>query len=315
MPTVDIHLATLGIPHRLVCASMTRPDVSAGMTRALAVWLGTVVLAPAAVAAQQTIVFFRTDADRWVNGRQRPAFTAMTKHDHRIRLEQVSDTADGHRAFDFTFTQHIGQPGSAHVVTDSYGRILQIQAQFHELRKVPGPPLVAPETELEWEVFDGTEQSVPSVPDTRFWDIIPVVRARRLAKGVHWVDTLDLAATLEGFRQTLQGIRTSVVLGDTVVAGAKLWIVRDSAMVAYAERFPSAERSLEGGLVTLQGAATFDAAPQHFGLFRVRRQAHLCTGRGHALHGSRLSWRGGCECHRPARACEGRGAGLQGRGR
>ncbi|HZS58619.1 MAG TPA: hypothetical protein VFA43_05070 [Gemmatimonadaceae bacterium] len=267
------------------------------MTHALVVCVGALAIAPA-VSAQLPLTFYRTDGVRWLNGRQQAAFTVMESHQRSITLTRMADTTDGHRIYDLTFTQHIGQPGPAHVITDGRGRVLEIQAQFHELRKLPGPQLVGPKQQLAWEVFDNISEGEPFLPQTLFWDVIPTVPSGRLRKGARWIDTLNLAATLEGYRQTLTGIRTSVVVGDTVVAGTRLVIIRDAATVTYAEQFPSGERSIDTTVTversaqgTIAGRYLYDPALK---LFRVRTDTTHLTG------DARLEYGDGRTFHTPA---------------
>jgi hypothetical protein len=254
------------------------------MTHARGVWLGAMMLVPLASSGQQATVFDHVVAERWVNGRQRPAFTPMQRHGYRMILTRVADTLGQGRIVELTFTQHMGQPGTARLVTDSRGRVLAVEAQFHELRTGPGPAIVGPDEQLRWLVFDDVEEGEMALPETRVWDLIPVVRGGPLRKGARWVDTLNLSATLKGSRQTLRGIRTSTVVGDTVIAGAPLWVVRDSATVSYAERFVSGESTIDTQVVIersatgpMVGRYLYDPAQR---LFRWRADtAHLS---GHA---------------------------------
>jgi hypothetical protein len=75
------------------------------------------------------------------------------------------------------------------------------------------------------------------MPAARVWDIVPVVRAARPQPGLRWVDTLGLAAVDGDHRQSLTGVRTSRVLGDTLVDGQLLWRIADSADATIVERF------------------------------------------------------------------------------
>ena len=88
------------------------------------------------------------------------------------------------------------------------------------------------------------------------------------------MDTIDLAADSLGSRQALVGHRVSTIVGDTIVGGRRLWIVRDSATVQYVEQVLIDETSLDT-LVTMsrktsgivRGQMLYDA---QLGLFRAR---------------------------------------------
>ena len=120
------------------------------------------------------------------------------------------------------------------------------------------------------------------LPESSVWDLLPLVRPRRLEAGMTWVDTVDLAAGHAGARQTIRGVRVNEVVGDTTVGGRRLWIVRDSAAVQYAERWLEPERTLDTVAVvertvtgTLRGRSLFDSS---LDVARLRADTASLTG-------------------------------------
>jgi hypothetical protein len=118
-----------------------------------------------------------------------------------------------------------------------------------------------------------------SLPASRLWELIPTFRPARLERGDSWIDTLSFAIEDFAFRQALSGIRVSTLLGDTTVAGRRLWIVSDSAVIRYEER----SGRLGSGQVEVtrtaagvgRGRALYDPA---LGLFRTRSDSALLAG-------------------------------------
>lgn len=121
-----------------------------------------------------------------------------------------------------------------------------------------------------------------SLPEARLWGLIPTVRPARLARGVRWTDTLDHATEQDGFRQSLRGVRVSVVLGDTLIDGRRFWLIGDSAQVRYQERVLQDEATLGAVAVvdraaqgTLRGRHVYDAA---LGFSLVRHDTTVLAG-------------------------------------
>lgn len=121
-----------------------------------------------------------------------------------------------------------------------------------------------------------------SLLEARLWGLVPVVRQTRLQRGARWTDTLDFVAEQDGFRQALRGVRVSVVLGDTVMGGHRLWVIGDSAQVHYEERVLDEERTLDTVVVvdrtaegTVRGRHVYDGA---LGLFVVRHDTTAVIG-------------------------------------
>jgi hypothetical protein len=81
--------------------------------------------------------------------------------------------------------------------------------------------------------------------ERRLWELVPAIGAAELRLGEEWTDTLAREAGDDRYRQSMHGTRVSTVVGDTVVDGRRLWLVRDSATVRYEERWEGHERTLD----------------------------------------------------------------------
>jgi hypothetical protein len=93
---------------------------------------------------------------------------------------------------------------------------------------------------------------------------------------------VSFAAESLGNRQRWSGTRTSWLVRDTTIRGARLWIVRDSAALRYEELALVEERTLDAlvrrtrvGTATIQGRLLYDAG---VGLARVRDDTLRFTG-------------------------------------
>jgi hypothetical protein len=243
------------------------------------------LLAPAARgqsagALREPIVFQRDTRERWLYGQQRAAFTPMTEDARRVSIVGISDAANGNgRVFDFTFPTQFGKPDTARMVTDARGHVLTVQGAFQPPHR---PGVVDAATELRWKIFNGVYSRFPALPETRVWDLVPALSTAPLRAGARWTDTLHLSAVLGEYRQVLTGVRTSVVVGDTLVAGVRLWIVRDSAAVSYEERFMIEEITLDT-LATVQRSAEGTIVGWYLldpdlALFRFRADTTSLTG-------------------------------------
>lgn len=279
-----------------MCASVRRRAGRSARRHALAIlallgpWSGIATLTAAPIAAQQhrtaapSGTFVRDVRERWLNARQRPAFTPMTESSRWVKITGVAgDAAAKTRTLSLSFSADAGA-GTARLTTDDRGRVVRLVASFPSPRPDRGalPALVSPAEELRWAIFDGVEQRYASLPETRVWDLVPVRDSQPLAFGRHWRDTLDLRASLGEYRQSLRGVRESTVIGDTLVHGRRLWIVRDSAVVHYEEHLLVEERTLDtlavvdrSGDGTIVGRHLLDP---ELGVDRLRNDTTSLTG-------------------------------------
>ena len=180
-------------------------------------------------------VFERHVRERWLHGRQAPGFTTFQTSGGRIHIDAVDDDAHGRRTFHL-FVEGRRMDGPAALMVDSAGRVVSAVATA-ERRDGPYYTLERP------NLFG--ERPLPSLHETRAWELVPAFHPPRLVRGASWTDTLDLAAERDGIHSTLRGVRRSTLLGDTIVDGRRLWIVHDSARVHYTERRVVRERTLD----------------------------------------------------------------------
>lgn len=124
----------------------------------------------------------------------------------------------------------------------------------------------APHLRGRGSIFEGFEGPL-ALPATKLWDVVPTVHPRRFAPGARWTDSLEFHADSLGNIQTLDGIRVSRVVGDTLVAGKRLWILADSAVARYDELALRQERTLNSlvtetrtGTTTIRGRMLYDPA-------------------------------------------------------
>jgi len=164
---------------------------------------------------------------------------------------------------------------------DSLDRFLKLRTSFPSSRKTKYPMFTDHE-ELLNRVLEGENGKTVTLPSSRVWDIMPTLAPRYSRAGNSWRDTINLRATLGAFAQTLEGVRTSTIEGDTIVEGRRYVLVRDSAIVRYVERSESQERTLDTFVVirrraqgTIVGRYLLDAA---LGVFHVRDDTTRLSG-------------------------------------
>ena len=199
-------------------------------------------------ASQSPGVFVRDKQERWLYGRQQPAFTPMTVSSAAVRIVGIQRDPVAHtQTLSLAFSGNAGRPGTARLTTDRRGHIIRLTANLPSPRNASDrdPFRSDADQQLRWEVLDGAAQQFASLPETRVWDLVPVRGSTPLHVGSRWRDTLSLSASLKEYTQSLRGIRESTIIGDTVVAGVRLWIVRDSATVHFQEHLLVEERTLD----------------------------------------------------------------------
>lgn len=231
--------------------------------------------------------FERRTRERWLHGRQQPAFTAFSGDENSwISVDSVRGGSRGRaaRVLHFSWPRTSRYPTHASVAVDARGRVVRVTGR---LPRVPRDAFDVDRDTAErarWEIFAGgvTEDRL-LLPQARVWDLVPSFDAPRPAQGVSWTDTLGLEARLGAYRQSLRGVRVSTIVGDTTLAtGRRLWIVRDSALVHYEEHALTEERTLDT-LVVVERAADGTIVGRHLydpglALFRVRHDTTLLAG-------------------------------------
>ena len=229
---------------------------------AAALWLA---LDPTARAQGQPRAIEIETRARILRARQEPRFTSFSDLSRWIFIDSTR-SVNGGRELLLSF----GAGQRATILTDSTGHVTS-------LTTIPRPGQGSrPSGRLDlFESYDGPL----ALPATRVWDLVPTFRPAR-----KWTDTIALVAAVEGNRQALSGTRVSRVIGDTIVAGRRLYIVWDSAAVHYDEIALVETSTLETPATEIQAAAGVIRGRMLFDpewrLFRERDDTMLLAGTG-----------------------------------
>ena len=184
-----------------------------------------------------------TSRERWMHAAQRPEFTSFRPMSFALQVDGTApDALTGERTLRLSrLDRRTGD--LTRLVVRRDGSVVRQDTQVGG--PIPTPRGMAPDEAVRFAQYRLLDEGRLVLPATRTWDAIPRVRPRRFASGERWTDTIALASAVDGSRQALDGVRTSVLVKDTVVAGRSLWIVRDSARVRYSEREVEFERTLD----------------------------------------------------------------------
>lgn len=218
-------------------------------------------------------------ADRWMHAAQRPEFTPFARWTSPLYVRLgAPDARTEERTVHVAFRAPTSAD-SASLRVDRRGRIVR-----HDAWSAPLPPaaFMLPGDSVRFARFRLRVNQRLMLPLARVWDVVPRAHPRRFVAGARWIDTLALSTDHEGSRQALTGVRTSVLIRDTSVAGRRLWIVRDSANVRYTERELEQERTLDTLVIidratagTIRGTYLFDPA---IGFLHVRDDTSVFSG-------------------------------------
>jgi hypothetical protein len=220
-------------------------------------------------------------SDRWMHGRARPEFTLHHAWSDEIRIDSANDAPGGRTLVLRVPAENADVKIAARVVHDAAGRPLRIEAALAP-DAAAGWMGIDSVTVLNWTVMAGEVPGTLRLPAFRIWELVPTWAPGTARRGASWTDSLDFSTARGGYRQVLRGRRVSVVEKDTVVAGRRMWVVRDSARVRYAERWLRFERTLDapvavertaGGIV--RGRHLYDPALR---LFRARDDSTVLSG-------------------------------------
>ena len=183
----------------------------------------------------------RSQWDRWVLAGQREESTPLVWSLEGIWIDSVIATGDRR-------VIHLSQANQAvgTVSFDAAGVLLDVDAAL-----LPPPALsvnrMRAAERADFELRRRFEQMSPMdgrlwLAGTRFWPIAYAFHPDRLAVGGRWSDENSFSETDNDLRQEMRFIRQSVITGDTIVDGQRLWLIRDSAQIRLLERFPPIER-------------------------------------------------------------------------
>ena len=206
---------------------------------------------PRAPYAIEQYVLEQTTRDRWLNAPQRPELTPFSRVSAISYIGVAPAMAGTGERTIHAVSRSPMRSDSASLTVRSDGRIVRHAAS---LAPLPAAAFMLPDDSarmMRRRLLVGGRLMLPLA---RTWEIVPRFHPRRLVAGERWMDTIALSTEYEGARQSITGVRSSVLLGDTVVDGDQMWIVRDSARIEYSERELEHERTL-GTLVTIDRVA------------------------------------------------------------
>lgn len=207
-------------------------------------------------------VLERVQRDRWIHEGQHPGFVPFRpQHD----AFNVSATVSGG-----------GVPGRS-VSLSRFGRGAQLSltpSNRITSARVDLPPALYREHQDERAAAEDRRRALASraattldLPFARFWEVPFVVPRVPLARSVAWTDTLSFRAENEGLREELSGVWHQEVIGDTVIGGRTLPLVRTRADVRYRSLNLTTDHALDvlfevahDASGTLVGVAAVDTA-------------------------------------------------------
>ena len=237
-------------------AEVKRMSISSGSLRALmAVGLIPLCRVDAQVSLPRPAdwVMERTTLERWMNGRQQARFAPWSAPHARIHIDSIRAVGDN-RALFVTLARTGHGRDSATILHDAGGQVLRLGVGLAAYKKL-GVPAAGDSARFERSRRFPVDGHL-SLPATRLWDLVRTFPGAP-RRGARWTDTLARLAIDPPYRQSLIGSRVSQILGDTVLDGRRLWVVRDSASVHYEERFEEHERTLNVTVsITRQVAGT-----------------------------------------------------------
>lgn len=210
---------------------------------------------PAPQALARTWMFERTETERWLHARQRAEFTEPERQRdwmHAVITTPATSPARDGRSV----SVDIPWAYSTRFELDAAGRV---RAPRTSLTRLPTVRLLirtaadSERAELALRADTLPADSI-ALPELRLFELVPVFAPPRLAVGAAWRDTFHLVAGRGDNRSTLRGVRVSVITGDTVLDGRRLYIVKDSARVHLDERAGSDERTLASRAITTRTA-------------------------------------------------------------
>ena len=184
-----------------------------------------------------------TTRERWMHAAQRSEFTPFSPMSFALQVDGTTpDSLTGERTLRLSrLDRRTGEATTLVVGRD--GAIVRQETQLGA--PIPTPPGMSPAEAVRFAQNRLFDEERLVLPATRAWDALPRVHPVRFTPGQRWTDTVALASEVDGSRQALDGVRTSVLVRDTVVDGRSLWIVRDNARVRYTERAVDFERALD----------------------------------------------------------------------
>jgi len=226
-------------------------------------------------------VYDITTTERWMHRRESPEFTEPERTTRSVSIESDTHAPDGSRVLSMRCSKPYGDRLLATVAVDSKGRLLKVAASLPPSRHEQYP-LFTPHQDSVRQFIDGETRTTVALPASRVWDLIPTRAPHGGRAGESWRDTVDLHASAGRFAQRFEGVRTSTIVGDTLIGSRRFSIVRDSALVRYYESSEREERTLDTFVVierratgTIIGRYLLDSAA---GMYQLRDDTTRLTG-------------------------------------
>ena len=180
--------------------------------------------------------------ERWMHGRQRPRFAPFHADRHWMVVDSIRGGAPSRRVY-LTLGRSANGRDSAVIAVGASGQIVGLEVGLAPFARRGA---VYPGDSARWEDMRrrGSDEGI-SLPASRLWDVVPTVPSAGLRVGFAWTDTITREADDGPFHQAMRGTRISRIIDRRVVGGRDLWIVHDSALVTYDERYVEQERTLD----------------------------------------------------------------------
>jgi hypothetical protein len=181
-------------------------------------------------------------AQRWMHGRQRPRFTPLRSDRRWIVVDSIRAGAPGRRIH-LTLGRTVHGRDSALIAVGPSGHAVSLEVGLAPFTR---RGMAYPGDSARWgdSRRRDSDEGV-SLRATWLWDVAPRIPSTELKVGSSWTDTIARTADDGPFHQEMRGTRVSRIIGHRVLDGRNVWLVRDSALVRYAERYPEEERTLD----------------------------------------------------------------------
>ena len=179
---------------------------------------------------------------RWMHGREQPRFAPFHSDRRWAVVDSVRGGAPGRRIY-LTLARSLVGHDSALIVVGPAGQIAALQVGLAPFTR---RGMRFPGDSARWEDMRrrGSDRGV-SLHASRLWDVVPTVPSAELRVGFTWTDTIAREADDGPFHPAMRGTRVSRIVDRRVIDGRSFWIVHDSALVKYDERYPERERTLD----------------------------------------------------------------------
>lgn len=179
---------------------------------------------------------------RWMHGRERSRFAPFHSDRHWMVVDSIRGGVPSRRIY-LTLGRSGKGRDSAVIAVGPSGQIVGLEVGLAPFNR---PGAVYPGDSARWEDRRrrGSDEGI-SLPASRLWDVVPTVPSIALRVRAAWTDTFAREADDGPFHQAMRGTRSSRIVDRRVVGGRDLWLVHDSALVTYDERYREEERTLD----------------------------------------------------------------------